>query len=613
MDSLSAQKFLNVFRREAGLGRALEALAADVDGFSAALHAAPDDLGNAMAEAATNAGGAATVPSSVFASAACTADGRILASDETFAVCNFSAMTLTSALGIAGPGAPHLSAIIDDVSGRPVAIAIAELSKARQWPLAKPVRDSLEDGTAKFAILGVRSMDGSAWTHLLAAWRFTPSEARIAVALVKTGSLRESATQAGVSYETARGLVAAAMDKTGSKRQPEFVQLLVSMVFGDLPSSDTTWRTFADAFGLSQRQGQLAQLISFGATRAAAAAVLKISDQSAKADLKIIFENCGIQKGAALGRIVAEMDALTRLASATQIEIHTEGSMIEPLRFVRRRRAPGRIALSDHGPSDAMPVIVFHTTIAGRHLPHVLVEALQANGMRPIAVDRPGFGLTSPADGDVFEDANADLIDVLDALEIGKASLLGRSCVMSLAFAAAHPERFEQGVLLASKLAPGMTANAGLYGIVSRMVRKHPQLIGALTQMLMNHSSIKAATKLTERTIDKCPSDIAAFSDPRNRRDFIHGTLQCSSSIGFVRELPFHVDGPVVPSGTRDLSWTILTGDRDGFGEGQDGIAGWKAALPRARLTIIPDGGRFLHMSHATDVADAFGRHVGCD
>ncbi len=613
MRNQPAQKFLRAFRKATTLGQPLEALAADVEGLSAALLTAPEELGNAMLEAAGNAGGAAIVPASVFASAACAADGRILVCDETFSAWEFSEEALAGALRLAGPGAPRLSAIIDDISGRPVAVAIAELSEARQWPLAHLVHASLEAGEARFAILGARSIDGSAWPQLLAAWRFTPSEARLAVALVKTGDLRESATQMGVSYETARELVAAAMDKTGSKKQPEFVQQLVSTVFGDLPSNDTTWRTFADAFGLSNRQGRLAQLIALGATRAAAAGILKISDQSAKGDLKTIFENCGVQKGAALGRIVAEIDALSRLASATQIEIHTEGAMIEPLRFIRRRRSPGRIALSDHGPADAKPVIVFHTPLGGRHLPHVLVEALQANGLRPISVERPGFGLTSPCEGDVFADANADLIDVLDALEIGRTCILGRSCAMPLAFAAAHPERFEHGVLLNSQLAPGMTARAGLNGIASHMVRKHPQLVSTFAQMLLNHSSVQSVVKLTERTIGNSPADVTAFSNPRNRRDFVRGSRQSSSSAGFVRELALHVDGPIVPDGARELSWTVLTGGRDGMGEGQDGTAGWKAALPRARIIIIPDGGRFLHMSHPTEVAKAFGRHPQAD
>lgn len=355
--------------------------------------------------------------------------------------------------------------------------------------------------------------------------------------------------------------------------------------------------------------GVARRLIALGATRAAAAGFLKISDQSAKSDLKIIFENCGVQKGAALGRIVAEIDALTRLASATQIEIRTEGAMTEPLRFIRRRRAPGRIVLSDHGPADAKPVVIFHTPLGGRHLPHVLVVALQAKGLRPISDERPGFGLTSPVEGDVFEEANADLIDVLDALEIDRTSILGRSCAMPLAFAAAHPDRFEHGVLLNSQLAPGMTASAGLNGIASRLVRKHPHLVRAMAQMLLNHSSVKAIGTLTERTVGNCPADIAAFSNARNRRDFIRGTRQSTSTDGFVRELAFHVDGPIVPAGARDLSWTILTGERDGTAEGQDGTASWKAALPHAHVKIIPEGGRFLHMSHPAEVADAFGRY----
>lgn len=450
-------------------------------------------------------------------------------------------------------------------------------------------------------------MASSAWTQVFAAWRFSPSESRLAIALVRTGELRQSAAQIGISYETARELVASVMAKTGAKKQPEFVQQLVSLVFGDLPSNDTTWRTFADAFSLSNRQGRLAQLIAMGASRSAAAGILKISDQSAKGDLKIIFENCGVKRGAGLSRIVAEIDALARLASATQIEIQTEGAMTEPLRFIRRRRTPGRIALSDHGPADAKAVVVFHALFTGRHLPQVLVKALQAKGLRPISVERPGFGLTTPSDGDIFEDTNADLIDVLDALEIDRISILGRCSAFPLDFAAAHPERFDHGVLLRSKLAPVASPRGGLYGSASRLVENHPHLVRVLIQMMINNSSAQAVVKLVGRTIGNCPSDVTAFADTRNRRDFVRSARQISTPAGIVREYAVQVNGVDVPRGARDLSWTLVVGEQDGLAEGSlDGMAAWKEALPRARVITIPEGGRFIHMSHPEIVAAAF-------
>ncbi len=601
-----AQSFLTSFREAATRGEALEVLADDVGGFVAALGEAPDDLAAAMAGAADAAGRPADVTAAMFASAACTADGRIVAADAAFAAWDIAERSLADAVALAGPGEPRLSAIADDVSGRPVALAVAWPHRARAWPLGEAVRAALESGTAAYAVLGVHGVDGGAWSQVFAAWGFSASEGRVAAALVRTGDLRRAAVAAGVAYETARGCVADAMTKTGARRQPELVRQLTLLAFSDLPSDDATWRTFADVYGLTARQARVAQLIALGATRAAAANALGISDQSAKADLKIIYERCDIDGGAALGRIVAELDALTQLASATDITIRVPGAAPEPLRFIRRRRAPGRIAIADHGPAEGAPVIVLHTPLSGRHLPRVLVAALQAKAMRPISVERPGFGLTSSMPGDVVEDANADLIDVLDALEIDRVGLLGRSIPMALRFAAAHPGRFTRGILLSSGVPPGRRSQDGLIGAAASMALDHPRLIQSFAAMLARLSSETATIKLVERVIGGCPSDVAAFADPLNRRDFIRGARQASVGDGFAREVVLHSDGGEAPTAARGLDWTVLVGGLDGMAEGVKGADGWRHALPRARITVIPGAGRFLFMSHAADVAEAF-------
>jgi len=153
-----------------------------------------------------------------------------------------------------------------------------------------------------------------------------------------------------------------------------------------------------------------------------------MSEHTAKADLKIIYERTSVSTGAMLGRVVAETDALARLAMATDVEVLGPDALHGPLRFVRRRRSLGRIAVEDHGPKHFAPVVIFHTPLNGRHLPRTLVTAMQNRGLRPIRVERPGFGLTSPGGGsDFVAEANQDLIDVLDDLELTQVRLLAEA------------------------------------------------------------------------------------------------------------------------------------------------------------------------------------------
>jgi pimeloyl-ACP methyl ester carboxylesterase/DNA-binding CsgD family transcriptional regulator len=600
----TAEEFLRAFRAASAEGHGLEAIADDAEGFAAAIAHDAATLDLAMHTASNLAGGVASVPVSAFAAAACRRDGRLIASDPAFGDFDLPRRSLEEALRGADSTSPRLSAIVDDANGRPVALAMASPSRALAWPMGAAVRDALASGAAEFGLLGVRSARGADWPALFAPWTFSAAEARVASGLVQRGDLRGAAADAGVSYETAREMLATAMAKTGARRQPAFVRQLAQLAFGDLPSNEATWRTLADTFGLSERQGRLALLVALGATRATAAGTLGISDNTAKVDLKVVYDRCGVDSGAALGRVVAETDALARLAAATDVELLSPGDITAPLRFIRRRRAPGRIAVEDHGLQGATPVVIFHSPTTGRHLPRKLVMAMKARHLRPISVDRPGYGLTSPSDDDPVSGANADLVDVLDGLGLGPVRLLGRSIAMPMRFAAAHPERVERGLLL-SATPPGARTTEGLLGAFMGLALDRPQLILGFARMVAKVSTERSILRITERAVANSAADLAALADPINRADWIRASRQSVSGEGFAREFALHADGAAMPAGAYDSDWDILFGAQDSLAGGhRDPVMLWKAVAPKGRVEVVADGGRLIHLSHPARIAD---------
>ncbi len=607
MPHRSAESFLRAFRQAEAAGQSLEAIADDAEGFAAAMALTPESLAKAMDLAGDRAGGAASVPRDTFAAAACRRDGRIVAADEAFAAFDLPPRALAGALRVADGATPRISAIVDDARGLPVALAVAGPARALSWPMGSAVRTALTSGAADCAVLGVRPADRIDWARLFEAWTFSGAEARLAGALVRLGDLRAASADLGIAYETAREALASAMAKTGARRQPDFVRQLAQLAFGELPASEATWQTLADTYGLTLRQGRLALLIALGATRATAAEALSISDQSAKADLKTIYAQCGVESGAALGRIVAETDALARLASATDVEIQGLDRLATPLRFIRRRCEPGRIAIEDHGPLDGAPVVVFHTPLNGRGLPRGLVNAMQARGLRPIGVDRPGFGLTSETHGDFVSDANADLIDVLDALKLSRVRLLGRSVAMPLRFAAAFPSRVEFGVLLAAT-PPGTRPSQGPLGVFVGLALDHPELVRSFARMAARLSTEASIMRLSERAVKSSAADLAALADPVNRADWLRASRQSATGNGFAREFVLHADGGQMPTAAQSLDWTVLIGAQDTLGAGHAGPEQWRTLLPRGRIEVVPDGGRLLHLSHPDVVAAALAR-----
>jgi DNA-binding CsgD family transcriptional regulator len=59
-------------------------------------------------------------------------------------------------------------------------------------------------------------------------YRFTPSEARLAQAMLAGGTLRQAADLAGMTYETARWYLKLLFQKTGTRRQAELVTRLIA-------------------------------------------------------------------------------------------------------------------------------------------------------------------------------------------------------------------------------------------------------------------------------------------------------------------------------------------------------------------------------------------------
>lgn len=597
MSASHAYRFIASLRAAApGLG--LDSLD-DVEGFAAAVEFATDDLNRAMAG---TIGGIADLARDGFVSAACDGFGRIVIADPGFTALGIDAKEITAAVeGLLARNRRSGSA--SDGNGRPTAIAVCDAADATGWPLNVQVRAVLVSGEASHAVLAFNATDDARWRGAATAYGLTGLEARISVAVARHDDLRAAAAAADVAYETAREAIESAMHKAGARRQADLIRKLTLVASGDLAEVLEGWRALADMFEFSPRQAKVAWAVGHGATRAEAAQLANTSVGSVKADLATVHLVCGTQ-GVGLGRLVGEIDALTRLATATDIE--TLGTVPRRLRFVARRRAPGRIAVEDHGPADWTAVVVFHSATNGRHLPGRLVRALHARRLRPISVERPGYGLTTVMEStnDPMKDAADDLIDVFDALGINRARLLGRSCVAALAFAERYPERVERGVLLGPS-SPNLALRRrdGLLGAIATMAVERPALIEAFAALSARGAGSRVIERLSRQIVRQCSADIAALDDPETLADHIRATRQCAiGRAGLARELSAHARADFAV--TSNLPWTILSGACDPMHHASDGTA-WTATLPGSRHVVISDGGRLLHVTHAAEVATA--------
>jgi pimeloyl-ACP methyl ester carboxylesterase len=119
----------------------------------------------------------------------------------------------------------------------------------------------------------------------------------------------------------------------------------------------------------------------------------------------------------------------------------------------RIRLADGRVlGYLDEGAREGMPILYFHGSPGSRLGAIDLIDRVVERGGRIIAPDRPGMGLSDPTTGRSLASWADDVVELADALGLGRFGLLAESGggPFALATAWALPKRVERVALLSS-------------------------------------------------------------------------------------------------------------------------------------------------------------------
>jgi len=111
----------------------------------------------------------------------------------------------------------------------------------------------------------------------------------------------------------------------------------------------------------------------------------------------------------------------------------------------------GQVHYRDIGPRDAkIPLLLIHQAWMSMIEFAEIQNDLAALGVRSIAVDTPGYGMSDPAPGQpTIQDLAENLIPVLDDLKIKRVIVVGHhtGSLIAASFAAHHPDRVAALVL----------------------------------------------------------------------------------------------------------------------------------------------------------------------
>jgi pimeloyl-ACP methyl ester carboxylesterase/DNA-binding CsgD family transcriptional regulator len=475
-------------------------------------------------------------------------------------------------------------------------------ARARLWARGAAARAAARPGAVLILVFAPTRSDELA-AAAVAAFGLTPLEARLAEAFLFAPTLEIAAEQVGIGRETARDAMRRIMSKTGARRSREVVRRLTELMSAVRDQAPLTPELLTEAFGLTRSEAQVAVRLAAGATQREAAQALNLKAGTVRGYAKAALEKCGAARVKDLARVAAEAQALSRFHDVAE-PVYVTGGPPARLRLMPREDGR-RTAYLDYGPRSGRPALIFHGFLAGRSLPPALARALQARNLRPIVVQRPGFGLTSPAGRDYLEDAADDLAAVIAALGLGEVSLFARDggTAAALAFACRHPETIRRATLLNPRSPQGLAAgqHSGPVARLTRVMLARPQAIAAFGEFVRKRTRSDLLERMLRETLRALPQDLAALDDPAVMAQLARDIQAqfAHTSAGYAAEHGVYAAGWTPPPVSGPAPWTIVhaaglsrTPPRDPWLD-----------LPQVRFTELAGAGVLAQFTHAEALA----------
>lgn len=190
------------------------------------------------------------------------------------------------------------------------------------------------------------------------------------------------------------------------------------------------------------------------------------------------------------------------------------------------------LAFAEYGDPDGVPVFYFHGAPSSRLEPMAIGEdALARIGLRVIAPDRPGIGMSEFQPGRGFSNWPDDVVELADFLHLRRFALLGNSGGGSyvLACAARIPERVTAAVIVSCGWrmdAPEVKENLPLVNrIFWILARRFPPGLRLLLNTMRNPSRSSREVELEKLRPHLPAADLSAMAEP-GRIEALQGAIQ---------------------------------------------------------------------------------------
>lgn len=503
--------------------------------------------------------------------------------------------------------------LASDATGMPVALATGYGSQARAWCRVLAPDLALSDKSdPAVSLIYAPSREPDFPALIARVYQLGARDAETFSDLMVSRDLNQLARLLGLSRAGVRKRVEALYRATGATSLSGLVATTTRWLGDQFAANGALERALKVVVGLTSAQARTGALLAEGWSLSEVAARLNLSGHTVRDHARAALAKAGLDRRKDFTRLAHECAALYCLASGSMNTHPDDDELLNVTRIMRRQDR--QIGFADYGPPGGEPVVIFHGGMGMRRIGHHLRSALHEQELRPIIVERPGFGLTDSTDQpDTFATATEDLISVLDWLGLDEVAVLGfdAGAAPAICFGVASPERVKAGVLVAPRpppegSVPASPQRAWFVTQVTEAVRKRPELIAEWWGILRTKASPHLVRRLCERLFSGHPADRACLADDTFLRTLTATLLTCGARTaeGISSELLAYREWQPDPAASR-VAWTILAGDGDplwGAIDQHKGTGVWAPLQPR-RFSRLVNGGRFLATTHAKEIA----------
>lgn len=291
----------------------------------------------------------------------------------------------------------------------------------------------------------------------------------------------------------------------------------VVFVAPDRETASDEAQMYRETFGLTPAEARLAAFLKDGLSLKEAAEQLGISVNTARNQIKSVFEKLGVNRQSDLIRHLTELSRLAAYIQVTDYPPAFTSSMSGLLPDVPRGfvAMPNgrRMAYREYGDPAGHPVLMLRSALASSLIRPQEREVVQKLGIRLVVVERPGCGQSTPDPSMTHASFARDMESLLNALNIDRVILTANSSSVPLALSAALHlgARVRRIALTTARFEPPLPRKGrpGMVNYFFSNLRRHPWLLDSTLAILRAKMSRPFMRSLVFHFFEKSPADFA--------------------------------------------------------------------------------------------------------